>query len=103
MHVLLSHLHADHCLDLPGHVLALPPSRPSGEHCTAPATPGRDWGGVRTVGRLTTVPDIFDLHHWAGSEPVTLGARTIVPRLVALDCRSIWPADHRSERCVTGL
>lgn len=34
-------------------------------------------------GEIDDCSDIFDVHHWADSEPVTLGALTIVPRLVA--------------------
>lgn len=88
VHVLLSHLHADHCLDLPGLFVwrRYHPSRPSGKALLY--GPSDTWSRLGAAsspygGEIDDCSDIFDVHHWADSEPVTLGALTIVPRLVA--------------------
>ncbi|MFV0495327.1 cyclic nucleotide-degrading phosphodiesterase [Mycobacterium sp.] len=88
VHVLLSHLHADHCLDLPGLFVWRryhPTARPTGK-----ATiygPSDTWSRLGAAssphgGEIDDCCDIFDVHHWADGEPVTIGALTVVPRAV---------------------
>lgn len=87
VHVLLSHLHADHCLDLPG-LFVWRRYHPS------PATergimygPADTWSRLAAAssplgGELDDYSDIFDVRVWTDGEPVRLGTLTIQPRLV---------------------
>ena len=87
VHVLLSHLHADHCLDLPG-LFVWRRYHPS------PATergimygPSDTWSRLAAAssplgGELDDFGDIFDVRVWSDGEPVRLGPLTIQPRLV---------------------
>jgi ribonuclease BN (tRNA processing enzyme) len=87
VHVLLSHLHADHCLDLPG-LFVWRRYHPS------PATErGVMYGPAHTWSRLGAASspegrevddfsDIFEIRHWADNRPVQIGSLSVVPRLV---------------------
>lgn len=90
VHVLLSHLHADHCLDLPG-LFVWRRYHPS--VATAPFDKGLLYGPSDTWsrmgaasspygGEIDDVTDIFDVHHWVNGEPVTFGTLTVMPQLV---------------------
>lgn len=88
VHVLLSHLHADHCLDMPGLFVwrRYHPSRPEGKALLY--GPSDTWSRLGAAsspfgGEIDDCSDIFDVHHWADGEPVTLGALTVVPRLLS--------------------
>lgn len=88
VHVLLSHLHADHCLDLPGLFVWR-------RYHPAPATerglmygPSDTWTRLATAssplgGDLDDFSDIFEVHEWVDSEQVRIGALTVLPRLVS--------------------
>jgi len=87
VHVALSHLHADHCLDLPG-LFVWRRYHPS------PATergimygPADTWTRLAAAssplgGELDDFGDIFDVRVWSDGEPVRLGTLTVLPRLV---------------------
>jgi ribonuclease BN (tRNA processing enzyme) len=85
--VLLSHLHADHCLDLPGLFVW------RRYHPTPATERGLMYGPAHTWTRLGAASspegkeiddfrDIFDVRNWVDNEPVQVGALNIVPRLV---------------------
>jgi ribonuclease BN (tRNA processing enzyme) len=81
--VLLSHLHADHCLDLCGLYVML-------KHAPA-AVPGRSvpvWGPTDTAGRLARAYDLpaepgmggqLDVRAWADRQPVRIGPLLVEP------------------------
>jgi ribonuclease BN (tRNA processing enzyme) len=78
--VLLSHLHADHCLDLAGYYV-LRKYHPEGAQPRIPV-----WGPPGTAGRMARAYDLepnpgmteeFDFREWAG--PVRLGPFTVEP------------------------
>ena len=82
--VLLSHLHADHCLDLCGFYV-LRKYHPSGPQPRIPV-----WGPDGTADRMARAYDLptdpgmtaeFDFHCWAG--PVQIGPFAVVPVPVA--------------------
>jgi ribonuclease BN (tRNA processing enzyme) len=86
--VLLSHLHADHCLDLPGLFVwrRYHPSPPKGRALM--------YGPVNTWARLGAASspegreiddftDIFDVHNWVDRQAEVFGALTVLPRLVS--------------------
>lgn len=87
VHVLLSHLHADHCLDLPGLFVWR-------RYHPAPAQePGLLYGPANTWARLGAASspeggeiddfsDVFEVRHWVHDQPVTIGSLTVVPKLV---------------------
>ncbi len=87
VNVLLSHLHADHCLDLPGLFVWR-------RYHPAPATTrGIMYGPADTRARLGAASspqggeiddftDIFDVRTWADGETVELGALRVTPRRV---------------------
>jgi ribonuclease BN (tRNA processing enzyme) len=91
VHVLLSHLHADHCLDLAGlfvwrryHPLAK--SAPVGKALLY--GPNDTWSRLGAAsspygGEIDDCTDIFEVRHWAAGEPVTLGVLTVVPQPVS--------------------
>ena len=88
VHVLLSHLHADHCLDMPGLYVwrRYHPTRPTGKALLY--GPSDTWSRLGAAsspygGEIDDCSDIFDIRHWVDGEPVTLGALTVVPRVVA--------------------
>jgi ribonuclease BN (tRNA processing enzyme) len=86
--VLLSHLHADHCLDLPGLFVW------RRYHPKAPKDRALMYGPADTWARLAQASspfggevddfsDIFEVRHWTDGEPVSFGSLTVLPRLVA--------------------
>ncbi|EPQ77733.1 cyclic nucleotide-degrading phosphodiesterase [Mycobacterium marinum] len=88
VHVLLSHLHADHCLDMPGLFVwrRYHPSRPKGKALLY--GPSDTWSRLGAAsspfgGEIDDCSDIFDVRHWVDGEPVTLGGVTVVPTVVA--------------------
>jgi len=88
VHVLLSHLHADHCLDLPGLFVwrRYHPSRPEGKALMY--GPSDTWSRLGAAsspqgGDIDDFSDIFDIRHWVDNEPVTFGSLTVLPKLVS--------------------
>jgi ribonuclease BN (tRNA processing enzyme) len=82
--VLLSHLHADHCLDMPGLFVwrRYHPSRPQGKSLLY--GPSDTWSRLGAAsspygGEIDDCSDIFDVHHWVDGEPVTIGTLTVTP------------------------
>jgi len=85
--ILLSHLHADHCLDLPGLFVWR-------RYHPVPATkrgvmygPSDTWTRLAAAsaplgGDLDDFTDIFEVRPWAAGVPVQRGALTVLPRLV---------------------
>ncbi len=85
--ILLSHLHADHCLDLPGLFVWR-------RYHPVPATkrgvmygPSDTWTRLAAAsaplgGDLDDFTDIFEVRPWADGVPVQRGALTVLPRLV---------------------
>jgi ribonuclease BN (tRNA processing enzyme) len=85
--VLLSHLHADHCLDLPGLFVwrRYHPSPPVGKALMY--GPSDTWSRLGAAsspygGEIDDCSDIFDIRHWVDGEPVRVGAVTVTPRVV---------------------
>ena len=86
--VLLSHLHADHCLDLPG-LFVWRRYHPN------PATergqiygPGDTWARLAAAssplgGDLDDFTDVFEVNEWADGQAVQIGALSVLPRLVS--------------------
>ncbi len=75
--VLLSHLHADHCLDLPGLLVwrRYHPNPPKGRALVyGPSDTARRIGvaSAECGGDIDDISDTIDLHHWADGEPVTV-------------------------------
>lgn len=88
VHILLSHLHADHCLDLPGLFVW------RRYHPTPPPGRAMMWGPSDTWSRLgaASAPeggeiddfsDIFDVRSWEDGVDVQIGSLTVHPRLVS--------------------
>lgn len=87
VHVLLSHLHADHCMDLPSLFVWR-------RYHPQPATergmmfgPSDTWTRLAAAssplgGDLDDFADIFEVRHWADGEAVRCGGLTVLPRLV---------------------
>ena len=80
--------HADHCLDMPGLYVwrRYHPSRPDGKALLY--GPSDTWSRLGAAsspygGEIDDCSDIFDIRHWVDGEPVTLGALTVLPRVVA--------------------
>ena len=85
--VLLSHLHADHCLDLPGLLVwrRYHPHPPKGRALVyGPSDTARRIGvaSAECGGDIDDISDTIDLHHWTDGEPVTFGDLTITARRV---------------------
>lgn len=86
--ILLSHLHADHCLDLPGLFVWR-------RYHPTPATerglmygPSDTWTRLAAAssplgGDLDDFGDIFELRDWIDGEATQIGALTVLPRLVS--------------------
>ena len=88
VHVLLSHLHADHCIDLPalfvwrryhpipavGKALMYGPSDTWSRLAQASSPFG---------GEVDDFSDIFDVRHWNDGEEVEFGSVRVLPRAVA--------------------
>jgi ribonuclease BN (tRNA processing enzyme) len=88
VHILLSHLHADHCLDLPG-LFVWRRYHPS----PAPERgimygPSDTWTRLAAAssplgGELDDFTDIFDLRPWVDGEEVRFGRISVLPRMVS--------------------
>jgi len=88
VHILLSHLHADHCLDLPGLFVWR-------RYHPTPATerglmygPSDTWTRLAAAssplgGDLDDFADIFEVHEWADGQAIRIGALSVLPRLVS--------------------
>jgi ribonuclease BN (tRNA processing enzyme) len=86
--ILLSHLHADHCLDLPGLFVW------RRYHPKAPAKgralmygPKDTWARLAQAssphgGEFDDFTDVFDVHVWTDGEAAKFGSLTVLPRLV---------------------
>ncbi len=81
--VCLSHLHADHCLDLCGLYVALKYDPDGGPHARVPVH-----GPTGTAGRLARAYDLpenpgmsaeLDVREWVAGEPVTVGPLSVTP------------------------
>ncbi|WP_445164138.1 cyclic nucleotide-degrading phosphodiesterase [Mycobacterium sp. Dal123C01] len=89
VHVLLSHLHADHCLDMPGLFVWRryhPSARPLGKAMLY--GPSDTWSRLGAAsspygGEIDDCSDIFDVRHWIDGEKVDIGALSVTPRVVA--------------------
>ncbi len=88
VHVLLSHLHADHCLDLPGLFVwrRYHPS-PAAERGMM-FGPSDTWTRLAAAssplgGELDDFTDVFDVREWVDGEAVRFGALQVLPRLVS--------------------
>ena len=88
VHVLLSHLHADHCLDLPGlFVWRRYHPRPARDRGIMYG-PSDTWSRLAAAssplgGELDDFADIFDVRPWTDGEAVEFGALRVLPRLVS--------------------
>lgn len=105
--VLLSHLHADHCLDLTGLYVMLRhhPDGPAARRVTV-------WGPTGTAGRLARAYDLpgpdgmsgeLDIHEWAVGAPVRVGSLTVsalpvVHPVEAYALRVAWTGPDGRER-----
>lgn len=87
VNILLSHLHADHCLDLPGLFVW------RRYHPNPPKNRAVMYGPTNTWARLGAASspegseiddftDIFDIRNWVDDQPVQMGALTVTPRMV---------------------
>ncbi len=88
VHVLLSHLHADHCLDLPGlFVWRRYHPTPATERGTIYG-PRDTWTRLASAssplggGDLDDFSDVFEVIEWADGREVSIGALRVLPRLV---------------------
>lgn len=87
VHVLLSHLHADHCLDLPGLFVwrRYHPNPPSGKAVIY--GPSDTWSRLGAAsspygGEIDDCTDIFEVRHWLADEPMQIGTLTVLPKVV---------------------
>jgi len=87
VNVLLSHLHADHCLDVPGLFVWR-------RYHPTPATeralmygPANTWARLGAAsspegGEIDDFTDTFEVRNWVDNEPVLMGSLTVLPRRV---------------------
>lgn len=85
--VLLSHLHADHCLDLPGLLVwrRYHPTPPPGRALVygPPATALRiGQASAEVGGEVDDISDVVDVREWDDGHAVVLGGLTVLPRRV---------------------
>ncbi len=87
VNVLLSHLHADHCLDMPGLFVwrRYHPTPPVGRALLL--GPTHTWERLGSAsspegGEVDDISDIFEVQSWVDGQALTLGALTVEPRLV---------------------
>jgi ribonuclease BN (tRNA processing enzyme) len=88
VNILLSHLHADHCLDLPGLFVwrRYHPNPPVGRAFMY--GPGDTWSRLGAASspegtEIDDFSDIFDVRPWVDGQIEQFGALTVQPRLVA--------------------
>ncbi|BBZ32466.1 cyclic nucleotide-degrading phosphodiesterase [Mycolicibacterium confluentis] len=88
VNVLLSHLHADHCLDLPGLFVwrRYHPNPPEGKALMF--GPSDTWSRLAAAsspqgGELDDFNDVFDIRHWIDGRSERFGALDVLPRLVS--------------------
>lgn len=88
VHVLLSHLHADHCLDMPGLFVwrRYHPSPPKGKGLLY--GPSDTWSRLAAAsspfgGEVDDFSDIFDVRHLVDGQEIAFDSLTVMPRLVA--------------------
>jgi ribonuclease BN (tRNA processing enzyme) len=86
--ILLSHLHADHCLDLPGLFVwrRYHPNPPEGKALMV--GPSDTWARLAAAsapqgGELDDFTDIFDIRQWVDGQSQRFGAIDVLPRLVS--------------------
>ena len=86
--VLLSHLHADHCLDLCGLYVMLKYAPGAGTPGAGRLSRPKVWGPEGTADRMARAYDLppkpgmhgqLDFAHWRDREPVQLGPLTVTP------------------------
>lgn len=87
VYVLLSHLHADHCLDLPGLFVWRryhPSPAPDRGVLYGPASTWARLGAASSpeVGEIDDISDVFDVRNWSDNSAVQIGALSVLPRLV---------------------
>ncbi|WNG86109.1 cyclic nucleotide-degrading phosphodiesterase [Mycobacterium sp. ITM-2016-00317] len=87
VHVLLSHLHADHCLDLPGLFVWRRYHPTPAQERGFVYGPANTWARLGSAsspegGEIDDFTDIFEIRHWVDNQPVQMGALTVLPRLV---------------------
>jgi ribonuclease BN (tRNA processing enzyme) len=87
VHVLLSHLHADHCLDLPGLFVwrRYHPSPAQGRAMMY--GPTKTWARLGAAsspegGEIDDFTDIFEIRNWVDNQVERIGSLTVEPRLV---------------------
>ncbi|MEV3905848.1 MULTISPECIES: cyclic nucleotide-degrading phosphodiesterase [unclassified Mycobacterium] len=85
--VLLSHLHADHCLDLPGLFVWRrygPTPAPARGVMYGPANTWARLGAASSPegGEIDDFSDIFDVRPWVDGQAVNIGSLNVLPRLV---------------------
>ena len=79
VHVLLSHLHADHCLDLPGLFVWRRYHPSPAEERGVMYGPANTWARLGAAsspegGEIDDFSDIFDIRHWVDNEAVQIGS-----------------------------
>jgi ribonuclease BN (tRNA processing enzyme) len=87
VHVLLSHLHADHCLDLPGLFVWRRYHPTPAQGRALMYGPANTWARLGAAsspegGEIDDFSDIFDIRHWVHNEDVQIGSLTVTPMLV---------------------
>ena len=88
VHVLLSHLHADHCLDLPGLFVWRryhPTPAPSRGLMFGPSDTWTRLAAASSPlgGDLDDFTDIFEVRPWVDGEAVSIGDLSVLPRRVS--------------------
>jgi ribonuclease BN (tRNA processing enzyme) len=87
VHVLLSHLHADHCLDLPGLFVWRRYHPTPAQQRGLMYGPANTWARLGAAsspegGEIDDFSDIFDIRHWVDNEVVQIGSLSVTPKLV---------------------
>ena len=103
VHVLLSHLHADHCLDLPGlFVWRRYHPTPAQERGVmyGPETTWARLGAASSPegGEIDDFTDIFDIRHWVDNQAVQIGSLDRAAAAGVPPDRVLRHAVHRSVR-----
>jgi ribonuclease BN (tRNA processing enzyme) len=87
VHVLLSHLHADHCLDLPGLFVWRRYHPSPAKERGLMYGPANTWARLGAAsspegGEIDDFSDIFEIRHWVDNQAVQIGSLSITPKLV---------------------